>query len=663
EADGIVQDGGSISDDAVVSTVAFGFRITQSGAASPVNSHYFDDISVGAIPVDETSPELLDVEFSSANELALTFSEFLDTETAENPANYVLDGGIGTPQSAELNAENPAVVSILLNADLESGITYEMTVSGVEDLAGNSTQNQVFSFFYFETSTAQFKDIVFNEILADPSPAIALPDEEFIELYNPTGNYFSLEDFVLVNTTTERTLPDFVLFPDSHVLICAISDTALYSPFGNVIGLPSFVALANSGDSLTLLNNQGAITDVVSYSDAWYGSSETSGGGYSLELVNPFAPCSGSENWTASNHPSGGTPGGQNSVFDDTPDTEPPAITEAAVLAPNRVQLRFSEAMDEQSVIDGTFVWSQDIENAEVSVGSDQLTAELLLAGELKIGILYSLAVSGVSDCAGNEILPGTTVEILFGEEPAPGDLLVSEIMADPTPAVGLPEAEYFELYNNSDKAIELLGCAIEDKVFAASKVLLPGNYLLCIDDALEEEFTGFSNYYRVSELGSTFFTNGGREVNIFNPSGERVDYVNYDLSWYGDAEKADGGYSLERINLNEPCRGGDNWAASNNPIGGSPGDTNSIYSELPDTLPPVLISALVRDSATVELVFSEVIDELSAVLALVDIAPELEIAAVNAILPLGTSMEVTFASPLAFDVIYELGISEIADC
>lgn len=660
---GIVQDGGTTTDSSIETTVAFGLRITQSGAASVVNSHYFDDILVGPIPADETPPELIAVDFSSSSELTLTFSEFLDVASAEEPVNYSLDGGIGTPQSAALNDENPSEVSLSLASDMASGTTYTIAVSGVEDLSGNPTTNQEISFLFFETAQAQFKNIVFNEILPDPTPSLGLPEEEFIELYNPTDNYYSLEDYSLVNTTAENPIPAHTLHPGAYALLCHVSDTSLFSTYGDVLGIPSFTALANSGDSLTLINQDGEMIDWVSYTDSWYGSAETSDGGYSLELINPFTECSGPNNWLASADVSGGTPGAVNSIFDDTPDEEPPVISEVNVLTNTRVMLIFNEVMDDESLTAENFSFDGGMEVEELSVSADLLSAELLLSDELEPGVPYQLAVSGLADCEGNEILPGTVISILFGEEPAPGELIISEIMADPTPAIGLPEAEYFELYNNSDKAIELLGCALEDKVFQNSRIILPGAYLLCADDGVMEEFTAFPDVYSVPELGSTFLTNGGRELQLFNPSGERVDYVNYDLSWYGNADKQDGGYSLERINLSEPCRGGENWTASEGPLGGSPGEENSIFSEIPDTVPPVLVHAFVYDSITVELVFNEVLDEISAVLAILEFSPEIAVAEILFDSPAGNALELTLASSLATEVIYKIDIREISDC
>lgn len=84
---------------------------------------------------DFASAALSGVEVSSKSLLTLSFSKNLDEASAENIGNYSLDGGIGTPISATLNDEGKKV-ELKVN-ELTNGETYDLTVDGVMDIAGN----------------------------------------------------------------------------------------------------------------------------------------------------------------------------------------------------------------------------------------------------------------------------------------------------------------------------------------------------------------------------------------------------------------------------------------------------------------------------------------------------------------------------------------------
>jgi hypothetical protein len=66
-------------------------------------------------------------------------------------------------------------------------------------------------------------------------------------------------------------------------------------------------------------------------------------------------------------------------------------------------------------------------------------------------------------------------------------------------------------------------------------------------------------------------------DVVIKDASGTVISFVHYYDSWYQDATKEAGGWSLEQIDPNNPCAGQSNWRASNNANGGTPGAKNSI--------------------------------------------------------------------------------------
>src|SRR5690554_4292187 len=654
---------GSVVDNEITTTSHFGVFIKQSTAATPINSHYFDNFLIEIIPPDRTPPSITGGVASSSTQLEISFSEPLDQTSAENTSNYEGVGSSINILTAQLNTDDPTKVILTLSEPILNGETFTLAVTHVEDLAGNAMDTETIEIFYFVSDIAGPNDLVFNELLADPNPPVGLPEEEFIEIYNASDKIFDLENWVLVNTTTARTLTSAVVFPGDYLILCHIDHAPLFEEYGTVIGIPSFVVLANAADSLTLISPEGAIIDIVSYKDTWYNDTEKAKGGYSLELINPYTPCSGKTNWTASNDQNGGTPGAQNSVFDDTPDTTPPLVESFEIINPQLLQINFNEGMDINSLTTGTYIWNMGVENTNITALSSTMGVQLSLNIPLEIGNEYILQISDVTDCIGNPIADNTEIKILIGAQPEKYDILITEIMADPTPTVGLPEGEYFELYNAGDVPIELQGLKLNTKVFVNPRVIMPGEYVLCIDANLEEEFSGYDSPYLIPSLGLTYFTNGGREVSLYNADNDEIDRANYNLSWYKDVGKQDGGYSLERINLAEPCRAGDNWSASVDPSGGTPGMINSVNDDTPDTTPPTATNIYVTDATHLELLFSEPLDELSVLTASLAIHPELSIIDVSIIEPDLISVGITLGEPLEQGVFYTLSVSGFADC
>src|SRR5439155_302320 len=156
-----------------------------------------------------------------------------------------------------------------------------------------------------------------NEIMADPTPQVNVPAVEFIEVYNKSSNNFDLNGWKFTDGTSTATLGSFVLSANQYLIICNTADTALFTSYGNHIGVSSFPSLNNTGDHLYLKDNTLVFIDSVIYSDSWYQDATKKLGGWTLELINPNANinCPASSNWIASNDVNGGTPGAQNSVY------------------------------------------------------------------------------------------------------------------------------------------------------------------------------------------------------------------------------------------------------------------------------------------------------------------------------------------------------------
>ena len=61
-------------------------------------------------------------------------------------------------------------------------------------------------------------------------------------------------------------------------------------------------------------------------------------------------------------------------------------------------------------------------------------------------------------------------------------DVIFIELFPDPNPVIGLPEAEFVELFNRSNNAVNLVGWTLSDPSSTATLpnyILLPGRMLL----------------------------------------------------------------------------------------------------------------------------------------------------------------------------------------
>ncbi len=81
------------------------------------------------------------VVWNSLTEVKLTFDERLDVASANDPANYVVNNGLGTVLKAEVSASDDYKVVTLTTAKQEQNKNYTVTINGVKDRLGNVTTN------------------------------------------------------------------------------------------------------------------------------------------------------------------------------------------------------------------------------------------------------------------------------------------------------------------------------------------------------------------------------------------------------------------------------------------------------------------------------------------------------------------------------------------
>lgn len=652
---------GSVVDNSFTTSAFFGISITQSSAASPVNNHFFDNISVGAIVGDTTAPTVDSVVVINSTSVDIYFNEPVDLTTSQTLTNYSADGGLGNPTNAQRDALDSSIVHLTFASTFNNNQSYNLTITNVEDISSNAISSLVESFVYIVIIPANPGDVLINEIFADPSPQVALPTEEFVELYNKSNNAFNLNNWQFINSTTVKTLSNYVLLPNSYVILCDVNDTNLYSPYGDVIGISSFTALTNGGDSLTLMDDNSNIIDVVAYDITWYNDPSKDDGGYTLELINPKHPCTSSINWIASADVSGGTPGTQNSVYDTLPDTQNPIISTVNIISPTQLNVGFNEIMDSASLANAVYGINNGISVIGLVVNPNNQEVDLTVSPALDSSTVYTLTITGGNDCSGNPLNPNN-INFGIGKAPLKYEVVITELFPDPSPTIGLPTEEFLELYNNTNKVIDLSNCWITDQSSAIQIVsgkIFPGEYVILCDDNFENQYAPFGKVITVSSLPS--LNNTEDEMTLWDADSNLIHTVHYFDTWYQDVSKEDGGWTLEMIDPNNPCGEASNWRASTKWFGGSPGTQNTVFGTNPDVTLPQLLKANALTDSTVQLIFSEYIESSSLLAASYNINNGISISSISVIDDKNVVLNLT--NKLTFQVVYTVMVTGAADC
>jgi hypothetical protein len=552
------------------------------------SQHFFyDDFVVTGNPYIDTEAAIFQsLTVLSENQLMLQFNENLSI-TSANTANFSVDNGIGNPQSAAINPLNNSQIILTFGNNFVDNTNYVLSTSNISDLAGNTTPNFSAPFYYFEFSIPQFGEIRINEVMADESPSVGMPLTEYIELFNTTNKTFDLTGYRLCNDNSCGTIQSSVLQPNGYLLITPTSGLPLFAGFGiNAINATSFPSLKNAGDDVILRNpTQTQVIDQMRYTTASYQDPLKSTGGYSLELINPFSPCLGSDNWRATESFVGGTPGVINSVFENSPDVTPPSLISAFLIAPNNLEIIFNELIESSVLSNLEFTTNAPNEINEILVnGAYSNQVNLLFENPFQANVVYTFSINNLIDCEGNIAnLAGTFVLTSTAEI---GDVIINEILFNPVTG----GSDYVELYNNSEKFINLRnwnmanlsnGSAANFRIISNQNLIFaPHTYFALTVDSIQVKQTYVNHGFgRFIHCNLPTYANASGNVLLVDPMNLVVDSVSYHERWHFSLISDRKGKSLERINPNGLSNSPNNWqTASENSGWGTPGIQNSQY-------------------------------------------------------------------------------------
>ena len=561
----------------------FGFHSTFTG--SNAKKIYFDDVYVGPRIIDHDPPVLLNGEVLDLTHLRLAFSEALDETTALNPANYFADNGLESPLSVSFG-ENTANVVLEFEREIGNGINYTLTVSNIKDWWNNVMEPTTFAFSVYEASEY---DIVINEIMADPTPVVGLPEWEYVELYNTTEFAIDLKDWQIQIGSTDNTFDAYVLAPHGYVILCHRDAVPELRVFGDCIGFGSF-SVGNSASAMYLYSKAGVMISRANFSSTWYHNPDKSNGGWSVEQIDPQNPCAGASNWTASTDASGGTPGRLNSVNGEN--NVKPQIERVSMFSNYIVQIWFDQQMNPASLVDlqNYYVEELGVRPQQANFNPNDATyVELEFDNGFEEGIVYTLIINNVTNCVGNVIESNTRVQFGIPNEIAEGEILINEILFDPI----APGVDYVELYNNTDKTFDLstmmLGVVKQTfpnpadttlkEITSESRLFLPHSYVLL---STNSEIVGMQyecptdNYVQMASFPS--YANAGGTAILMSKSGTTIDAMYFSEKMHYPLLKVTKGVSLERVSFDQPSMSADNWhSAAERVHFGTPGQPNSM--------------------------------------------------------------------------------------
>jgi hypothetical protein len=552
---------GTITDNTFSTSAFFGILIKQS-TASFFQRHFFDDIQIQTYVPDVTPPSIVSATALSATAVDVLFNESVDVTSSQIAANYAASNGLGFPTSAVRDATNTALVHLTFASNIPPRTNITLTINGVADLSNNILNGGTKVFSYF----VPFQyDIVIDEIMADPTPIVGLPTNEWLELKNTTTFDINLQNYKLGKSTGESgAMPSYILPAGGYVIVCTGSAAGAMATLGPTISVTSFPSLGNDADKIYLRAPQGTIIHSVNYTIDWYKNELKKDGGWTLEMIDTKNPCAGINNWKASVDARGGTPAAKNSVDAINADATAPKLLRAYAPDPTHITLVFDEPVDSSNAaIAASYSMSDavSITNAlPLSISFDRVS--LTLSTALAANKIYTVTANTVKDCTGNTIGNAKIARVGLAASTDSLDIVVNEIMFNPKPN----GVDYVEFYNRSKKILNLKNAFIANRnaqgIIASiyqftteDYLFFPEGYIVVTEsaDITKRDFvTNDPNaILQLSNLPSFNDTDG--DIILLNEQGKIIDEVVYNSKWHFALISNEEGVSLERINADAP--------------------------------------------------------------------------------------------------------------
>lgn len=546
--------------------------------------------SVYSIAPDVIGPKIISITVTDSAHITLCFDDLISVTQLTNTSNYTISGAIGTPTLASV-LSGGYCVTLSLFSPLLLANNYTITVFGLTDCLSNPLfPNTTVASYYI----AKPFDILINELMIDPEPAINLPTEEYIELKNRTAFKLNLKNWSIATPTSIKKIPLVTIEPDSFIVLTGIGKAAIFNSFGiNVTEVSSLPTLVNDGSTIILRDSNHLQIHAISYDKNFYHDYSKIDGGWSIEQLDEANPCGEKNNWLASKHPNGGTPGKKNSVATNNEDSQLPILKRISVIGSDTLLLIFNESLDSLTLLNSsTYLFDNGLASptAVWPIGSDFKKTKLKMASPILPNTIYHCTIAGnVKDCAGNLITSGNSLPFGLAMPAIANDVVINELLFDPSTTC----VDFVELYNRSNHIIDLKDLRIgsmdtitqnlinTEKITDDGYLLFPQSYVVLSENefAIKQHYqtTQPQAFYDVIDLPS--MNTDADVVTLSDKNGLIIDNVIYSNQMHFPLLVNTKGVSLERIDFNRASNDKTNWNSASENVGfATPAYQNSQY-------------------------------------------------------------------------------------
>jgi hypothetical protein len=521
------------------------------------------------------------------NKIRVAFTQNIDATTVADVNNYTLTGAAAALTPALAEVVNDKEILLTFENLLPRGdatLQVEKLLDENNNEVADATTLAIFYLLY--------GDVVINEIMASPAPAVGLPEVSYLELYNRLDIPVPLSGWKMEYNATAGNIGTTAIPPHGYLILCTSSAVEDMRAYGNAASVSYMSSLTKSGKTLQLKTNDGQLLAHVAYSDKWFADETKRAGGWSLEKIDANNLSESAANWTASTDARGGTPGAQNAVRAYYPDMEAPYAESVQMLDNNRLLVIFNELFDRDNAVNRAAYTVSGGVGQPVAVYCEEagsLQVEVQFDKNFEPGILYELTIQApFCDLAGN--VPGE-VTYAFGNLflPGAGDIVINEVLFNP-PAGGV---DFVEIYNRSEKIFDLRQVKLanrdrENKVAAIQNVpqtyyLHPREYAVFTTDLdVVRQFYSvpFSEKVVVLKSLPSYPDEAGCVV-LLNENDDVVDEFLYAEKMHSGFINNPEGISLERVNPAVSAAEPANWQSAAQDVGfATPTFRNSQFND-----------------------------------------------------------------------------------